>query len=278
LEQKERLISMAQAERAEVGIFGGSGFYSFAEGAVEEVWIDTPYGPPSDRVALCSIAGRKIAFLPRHGREHTLPPHAVNYRANIWAFHSLGIQRVIAPSAVGSLNAQIHPGAFVVNDQFVDRTSGRRDTFYDGPAVTHISTAEPYCPHLRALAIETITEQNIPVRGSGTVVVIQGPRFSTKAESRWFTSMGWDIVNMTQYPEIVLARELGMCYVTISLVTDYDAGVTADGQTHVEAVDVVAVLKKNTENIKAVLGAMLKRLPMERTCDCAKALDFARIG
>ena len=268
---------MAKERSAEIGIFGGSGFYSFADGTIDEVWIDTPYGAPSDRIAICTVAGRQVAFLPRHGRGHTLPPHAVNYRANLWAFYELGVERVIAPSAVGSLRADIHPGTFVVNDQFIDRTSGRVDTFYDGPVVTHVSTAEPYCPHLRALAIESIARKEIALRETGTVVVIQGPRFSTKAESLWFSRMGWDIVNMTQYPEVTLARELGMCYVTVSLVTDYDAGVVGDGHEHVEAVNVVEVLARNTDNVKSVLRAMLERMPVERTCSCSKALDFARM-
>lgn len=265
-------------QRAEIGIFGGSGFYSFAESEVEEVWVDTPYGAPSDKVALCRVAGRKVAFLPRHGRDHHIPPHAINYRANLWALRELGVTRVIAPSAVGSLNADIHPGMFVVNDQFVDRTSGRKDTFYDGPVVTHISSAEPYCPVLRSVAIESIRACGIPHRETGTAVIIQGPRFSSKAESRWFTAMGWDVVTMTQYPEVILARELAMCYVTVSLVTDYDAGVVGGGGEHVEAHDVLAVLKKNSENVKRVLGAMLATIPVDRACGCAAALAAARMG
>ena len=209
---------------AEIGIFGGSGFYDFAEGEVEEIKVDTPYGPPSDKIALMTVAGRRVAFLPRHGRTHSLPPHKVPYKANLWAFQSLGVTRVLSPSAVGSLQAHIAPGDFVINDQFVDRTTGRADTFYDGPLVTHISSAEPYCPQLRALAVAAARQNAISVHETGTSVVIQGPRFSSKAESRWFTQMGWDIVTMTQYPEVILARELALCYVTISLVTDYDAG------------------------------------------------------
>ena len=269
---------MTELKQAEIGIFGGSGFYSFAEGAVDEVWVDTPYGSPSDKIGLCTVAGRRVAFLPRHGRDHHLPPHEVNYRANVWAFQHLGVERIIAPSAVGSLNAAIHPGMFVVNDQFVDRTSGRKDTFYNGPIVTHVSTAEPYCPELRTLAIEAVKRNGVPLQATGTAVIIQGPRFSTKAESRWFTHMGWDIVNMTQYPEVALARELAMCYVTVSLVTDYDAGVVDGSEGHVEATDVVAVLKQNTENVKRVLRSMLEELPNTRTCTCGDALQFARMG
>ncbi|MGI4789332.1 MAG: S-methyl-5'-thioadenosine phosphorylase, partial [Janthinobacterium lividum] len=240
---------------AEIGIFGGSGFYEFAEGGVEEIEIDTPYGSPSAKIALMTAAGRRVAFLPRHGKAHTLPPHKVPYRANLWAFKSLGITRILAPSAVGSLQSHIAPGDFVINDQFVDRTSSRADTFFDGPSVTHVSSADAYCPQMRQLAIESAKQNSVPVHEMGTVVVIQGPRFSSKAESRWFTQMGWDIVSMTQYPEMMLARELELCYVTISLVTDYDAGLVSDTAA-VQAHDVLAVLTQNTANVKRVLKTM----------------------
>lgn len=264
--------------RAEIGVFGGSGFYEFAEGAVKEVKVETPYGAPSDKVALCTVAGKRVAFLPRHGKEHSLPPHKINYRANLWAFKELGVTRVIAPNAVGSLQAKIAPGDFVINDQFVDRTTGRADTFYDGPIVTHVSTAEPYCPVLRKLAIESTKLNGVPVHETGTCVVIQGPRFSTKAESRWFSQMGWEIINMTQYPEVALARELAMCYVNISLITDFDAGVVSESGEHVESADVMAVLAKNNANVKRVIRTMLERMPAAREgCSCADALKFARI-
>ncbi len=261
---------------ADIGIFGGSGFYEFAEGDIEEIKVETPYGPPSDLIALMTVAGRRVAFLPRHGKTHALPPHRVPYRANLWALQSLGVSRILSPSAVGSLQAHIKPGDFVINDQFVDRTTGRADTFYDGPIVTHVSSAEPYCPQLRALAIEAAKQNGITVHEAGTSVVIQGPRFSSKAESRWFTQMGWDVVTMTQYPEVILARELALCYVTISLVTDYDAGVVADVaavQTH----DVLEVLAQNTANVKNVLKTMLAEMPTERACPCADALKYARM-
>lgn len=261
---------------AEIGILGGSGFYEFAEGAVEEISVETPYGPPSDTIALMRVAGRRVAFLPRHGKTHSLPPHKVPYRANLWALHSLGVTRILSPSAVGSLQAHIHPGDFVINDQFIDRTNGRADTFYDGPPVTHVSSAEPYCPHLRSLAIAATQQSQIPVHQTGTSVVIQGPRFSSKAESRWFTQMGWDIVTMTQYPEVILARELALCYVTISLVTDYDAGLVADVSA-VQVHDVLAVLAQNTANVKQVLRTILANMPTERSCSCADALKYARM-
>ncbi len=263
-------------QTAEIGIFGGSGFYEFADGSVEEITVDTPYGPPSDKIALMTVAGRQVAFLPRHGKHHTLPPHKVPYRANLWALKSLGVTRVLAPSAVGSLQASIAPGDFVINDQFVDRTNGRADTFFDGPDVVHVSSADCYCPQMRELAIDAVTQSGVSVHETGTVVVIQGPRFSSKAESRWFTQMGWDIISMTQYPEVVLARELELCYVTLSLVTDYDAGLVSDTAA-VQVHDVLAVLKQNTENVKRVLKAMLAEMPADRLCSCADALKYARM-
>jgi len=266
---------MTNTPRADIGIFGGSGFYSFAAGDMEEVKVETPYGPPSDTVALAEVAGQRVAFLPRHGRTHSLPPHKINYRANVWALQSLGVTRILAPNAVGSLQTRIAPGHFVINDQFVDRTSGRVDTFYDGPITTHVSPAEPYCPQLRQLAIDATRAHNIPVHETGTCVIIQGPRFSTKAESQWFTSLGWDIINMTQYPEAMLARELALCYVNISLVTDYDAGLVG-GEGHVDAVSVLEVMARNTDNVKKVIRTLLENMPPARDCPCADALKAAR--
>jgi len=209
---------------------------------------------------------------------HSLPPHMVNFRANVWAMHSLGVKRIIAPSAVGSLQPHIKRGDFVVVDQFVDRTRGRKDTFYDGPIATHISSADPYCSQLRALAIEVIRGVRIPCHETGTNVVIQGPRFSTKAESRWFTEMGWDVVGMTQYPECVLARELEICYVNIALSTDYDVGLVGGPEIEpVSAEMIIQVLHSNIERVKAVIGEMVRRMPAERDCDCATALKLARL-
>lgn len=260
-----------------IGILGGSGFYDFAEDGVEEIKVDTPYGPPSDKLALMTVAGKRVVFLPRHGREHTIPPHKINYRANLWAMKELGVARLISPSAVGSLQAHIAPGDFVINDQFVDRTAGRVDTYYDGPVVTHVSTAEPYCPALRAFAIAAAKDQGVNVHERGTVVTIQGPRFSTKAESRWFGGQGWDIVGMTQYPEVALARELAICYCAISLVTDYDTGVQVEGGSHVEVIDVVQVLRRNVANVKASLRKMIEAMPERRDCVCSQALQRARM-
>ena len=209
--------------QAELGVFGGSGFYAFLDG-VEEHKVETPYGAPSDKVAIGEVEGRKVAFLPRHGRRHQYPPHKIPYRANLWAMKELGVSRVIGPCAAGSLQAEAAPGHFVICDQVVDRTWGRDDTFYDGPETTHISFADPYCPELRSLALKEAEAQGITAHDGGTMVVIQGPRFSTRAESKWFQGNGWKVINMTGYPEALLARELELCYVNVSLITDYDVG------------------------------------------------------
>lgn len=247
--------------RAEIGVFGGSGFYSLLTD-VREAKIDTPYGPPSDALMLATVGGRKVAFLPRHGRNHTIPPHKINYRANVWAMRSLGVQAVISPCAAGSLQVHVKPGDFVVCDQFVDRTNGRIDTFYDGPIVTHVSPADTYDPLLRKLAVETIREHGIECHDGGTVVVIQGPRFSTKSESKWFHEAGWEVINMTQYPEAYLCRELGMAVINISLITDYDSGVHA-GADAVNAHSVLEVFTKNAERIKGVVLDLIKKMPAD---------------
>ena len=244
---------------AEIGVFGGSGFYSLLED-VREIKVDTPYGAPSDSFFLAEVGGRSVAFLPRHGRRHTIPPHGVPYRANVWAMRSLGVKAVISPCAAGSLQRAVAPGDFVVCDQFVDRTRGRADTFFDGPIVSHVSSAEIYDPTLRAIAIDVIREHGIPVHERGTVVVIQGPRFSTKAESKWFSDAGWEVINMTQYPEGYLCRELGMAVVNISLITDYDAGVI-EGTEVVNALSVLEVFEKNASRIQKVVLDMIKRFP-----------------
>src|SRR5512141_1686888 len=249
----------SMADQAEIGVFGGSGFYSLLDD-VREVKVDTPYGEPSDSLFLADVKGRKVAFLPRHGRRHTIPPHRINYRANVWAMRSLGVKAVISPCAAGSLQLAVKPGDFVVCDQFVDRTHGRVDTFYDGPIVTHLSSADIYDPVLRRLAVETIRDHGIEVHERGTVVVIEGPRFSSQAESRWFADAGWEGINMTQYPEAWLCRELGMAVVNISLITDYDAGVHA-GTEAVDATDVLAVFKSNSERIKRVVLDLIGKMP-----------------
>lgn len=261
--------------RAEIGVFGGSGFYSLLEDVVEAK-VDTPYGPPSDSFFLATVAGRKVAFLPRHGRNHTIPPHKINYRANVWGMRSLGVQAVISPCAAGSLQKHFEPGSFAVCDQFVDRTNGRADTFFDGPIVSHVSPAETYDPVLRQIAIDTIKAHGIDCHDKGTVVVIQGPRFSTKSESKWFHDAGWEVINMTQYPEAYLCRELGMAVVNISLITDYDSGVHA-GAEAVTAHDVLAVFQSNAERIKKVVLDMIGKFPGDLSSLGARAgLTYSR--
>jgi 5'-methylthioadenosine phosphorylase len=262
---------------AEIGVFGGSGFYEWFAGA-EQVTLDTPYGPPSAPIAVAEVGGRRVAFVPRHGPKHTIPAPFVNYRANVWAMHELGVRRIIGPSAVGSLQPDLHPGDLMICDQFIDRTTGRSDTYFSGPEVVHISAADPYCPELRALAGRVAGDQSLRFRPTGTVVVVQGPRFSTRAESRWYSRMGWDIVGMTQYPEVILARELEMCYLNLSLVTDYDAGVEgAPEVAAVQAQDVVRVLAANIARVRDLLANLIPMIPATPSCDCQRSLEGARM-
>jgi 5'-methylthioadenosine phosphorylase len=260
---------------AEIGVFGGSGFYSFLEG-VEEVAADTPFGTPSAPVAVGDVGGRRVAFLPRHGPKHQLPPHRVPYRANLWAMKELGVSRIIGPCAAGSFQPQVKPGHFVVCDQLVDRTWGREDTFYDGPETTHIGFADPYCPEMRGVAIAEGRAQNLDLHERGTVVVVQGPRFSTRAESAYYQAQGWEVVNMTQYPEAVLARELELCYLNISLITDYDVGVEGEDVEPVSHELVIKVFEENNSKLRDLLFRIVPALPAERACPCATALEGAR--
>jgi len=263
--------------KAKIGVFGGSGFYQLFDKA-EEQKVETPYGPPSGKIAIGEIAHHKVAFLPRHSKEHDFPPHKINYRANLWAMKSLGVERLVTVTACGSLQENIKRGDFVVLDQFIDRTYGRADTFHDGPITTHVSTAYPYCSKLSKLACEVGEKQKIRIHPKGTVVVIQGPRFSTAAESLWFTKMGWDVVNMTQYPEVTLARELEMCYTAVALVTDYDVGISAQEKIKpVSVSELTKVFKENNEKAQKLLYEMIEDWPKERKCECGKALEGARI-
>lgn len=244
--------------QADIGIFGGSGFYEFLENP-QVVQIDTPYGHTSGDIMLGELQGKKVAFLPRHGKNHTIPPHLVNYRANVWAFKQLGVKHVISPCAVGSLQESIKPCSFVVLDQYVDRTNSRRDTFFDGPNIVHTSAADPYCPQLRQIAIDSAEACGIEFHKTGTVVVIQGPRFSTRSESQWFRSQGWEVINMSQYPEVHLVKELEMNPCGIALVTDYDTGIPGiEPVTHEE---VMRVMAANTDKLKALLFEMIARIP-----------------
>ena len=262
---------------AEIGVFGGSGFTSLLEGA-EEVEVETPYGKPSAPITIAEVGGRRVAFLPRHGRGHELPPHRIPYRANVWAMKELGVRWVLGPSASGSLQPHVRIGDFVVCDQFVDRTSARADTFYDGPVTFHVSAADPYSPVLRRLLVEGCQDLGIPVHDGGTVVVIQGPRFSTRAESRWFTRMGWEVVNMTAYPEGHLARELELCYANVSLITDYDVGLEGiEGVPPVSTQEVVRAFTANNARLRELLLRVIPRIPHEPDPHCARALEGARL-
>ena len=259
---------------ADVGVFGGSGFYSFLPD-VETVEMDTPYGRPSAPPVIGEVAGTRVAFIPRHGQHHEFPPHKIPYRANAWAMKELGVSRIIGPNACGSLKPHVKPGDFVVCDQLVDRTRNRPNTFYDGPVTTHISFADPYCESMRVVAIEAGRSLDIPIRDRGTVVVIEGPRFSTRAESSWFALAGWEVINMTQYPEAVLARELELCYANISLITDYDVGV--EGVPPVTHEEVVRVFAENNQKLRDLLFEVIPALPPERNCGCGSALEGARL-
>ncbi len=242
----------------------------------EEVEIQTPYGAPSDTLAIGEVNGRRVAFMARHNRAHTIPPHKINYRANLWAFKSLGITRVLAPCAAGSLKPYVQPGHFVVCDQFIDRTRGREDTFFDGPDVAHVSTADPYCPELRALAVKSGTAAGLTMHPTGTMVVIEGPRFSTRAESAFHSSQGWTAVSMTQYPEVVLARELEMCFAGIALITDYDSGI--EEAAPVSAAEVIRVFGESNDKLRRLLISLVAEIPAERSCSCGTALTGARLS
>ena len=248
---------------------------------MRELEVDTPYGKPSGAIAVGSIeGGQEVAFLPRHGPRHSLPPAAINYRANLWAFKELGVERVLAPTASGSLQKHVRPGDFVVCDQFVDRTWGRADTFHgEGPRVAHVAAADPYCPVLRELAVAAGRAQGVTMHDGGTVVVIQGPRFSTRAESRWFGAQGWEVVNMTQYPEVILARELDLCYVNVSLITDYDVGLADDaGVPPVSVAEVERLFASNNARVRDLVLAMVRTIPVVRDCPCKDAMGQAFVG
>jgi len=264
-------------DKAEIGVLGGSGFYSLMKKA-KEIKVEAPYGPPSGKVSLGEISGRKVAFLPRHDKTHDLPPHKIPYRANIYALKSLGVKRIITITAAGSLQSNIHPGDFVVLDQFIDRTKGREDTIFIGPITTHISAAYPYCPQLSEIAVKCGKNLGIKIHPQGTVVVIQGPRFSTRAESEWFTKMGWQAVNMTQFPEVVLAREMELCYAAIALITDYDAGIASQKKVKPVSVEEFSkVFKENNEKALKLVYKMIAKMPKKRICQCSQSLKGAKV-
>lgn len=258
--------------QAEIGIIGGTGLYDpQLLKNVEEVKMETPYGAPSDLITVGDLAGRRVAFLPRHGKKHTIRPTDVNSRANIFALKKLGVKRVLAPSAVGSLKEDYKPGDVVFVDQFIDRTTKREQSFYTGNKVCHISVAEPMCPEIRKTLIGIAEEVGIRAHSTGTYVCIEGPRFSTKAESKLFRSWDADIIGMTLVPECVLAREAELCYASISTVTDYDVW-----KAHVVSADeVVATMKASVEKVKRIILEACERLPKECACECGNSLQGA---
>lgn len=257
---------------AEIGIIGGTGIYDpdiLKKKEIKE--IDTPYGKPSDYFTLGEYEGRRVAILPRHSRDHGLSPHKINYRANIDAFKQLGVKQIISPCAVGSLQENIKPGEFVFVDQFIDRTHGREQTFYDKDKVCHISVADPICQNLREIGIEKAKELGLAYHGSGTYVCIQGPRFSTRTESQMYRSWNGHVIGMTIVPEAVLAREAEICYLSIATVTDYDT--FKEHAVNIE--EIIQVIKDNTGHIKNLIQKIIPDMPEERNCECASALKNA---
>ena len=257
---------------ADIGIIGGTGVYDpglFS--AKREIKVHTPYGEPSDLVTIGEYSGVKVAFIPRHGRSHRIPPHSINSRANIWALKQLGVKRIIAPSAVGSLQEDLKPGDMAIADQFIDVTKRRQYTYYDGGQVCHISVADPFCPELRGIAISRIRKLKFTMHGKATYVCIEGPRFSTRAESKFFRDvMKADIIGMTLVPEVNLAREAEICYLSVATVTDYD--VWADKP--VSSAEIIETLAKNVEKTKKLIADLVPAIPTSRKrCGCGDALE-----
>ncbi|MDI6806852.1 MAG: S-methyl-5'-thioadenosine phosphorylase [Candidatus Aenigmarchaeota archaeon] len=258
-------------EKAEIGIIGGTGVYEFLKDS-KEIKVYTPFGEPSDLIGIGIFKGRKIAFIPRHGKGHRIPPNKINSRANIWAFKELGVKRIVAPAAVGSLRENIKPGDIVIPNQFIDRTY-RVSSFYEGGKVCHISTADPFCPQLIDVVSKTCKELNFPFHTPATYVCVEGPRFSTRAESKLYREWGADIIGMTLLPECVLAREAEICYVCIGTVTDYDVW----AEKPVSTEEVIRTLKENINKTRKLLEELLPKIPLERNCKCKDALKDAFI-
>ncbi|GAA2020385.1 S-methyl-5'-thioadenosine phosphorylase [Terrabacter terrae] len=266
----------ATGSRAEIGVIGGSGLYEFLDD-YETVEVDTPFGRPSDPLVVGEVEGRSVAFVARHGKGHRFAPHRVNYRANLWALRAVGVRQILSPCAVGSLRPEHGPGTIVVPDQIVDRTWGRAHTIYEteGPVV-HVGFAEPYCPNGRSVAIDAARLSPLPVVADGTLVVVNGPRFSSRAESVTHQQAGFGIVGMTTMPEAALARELAMCFTTIAMVTDHDAGI--EGGEAVSHEEVLRVFATNVEHLSAILRDAIGQMPAHEpdetaTCPCRRSLD-----
>lgn len=266
-------MKIRREETAKVGIIGGTGVYD--PGIIEnkqELKVHTPYGTTSGPITVGELKGTKIAFLPRHGHGHRIPPHELPFRANIWAMKELEVERILAPSAVGSLKKELKPGDFVIPNQFIDRTGHNRPrTFYPSGVVAHISMADPFCPQTSSHVVEKAEELDLNINGEGTYVCIQGPRFSTRAESKMFRQWGGDIIGMTLVPEVTLAREVGICYTTIGMITDYDVW----AEEPVTAEEVAKTAKANVKKVRKLLTNVIPTLPKERSCGCAEAIEKA---
>lgn len=263
-------------DHADIAIIGGTGVYD--PGLLsdrKEIKVYTPYGDPSDFITIGKYGDRSIAFIPRHGKGHRIPPHKIPARANIWALKQLGVTRIIAPAAVGSMQIEMKPGHIAIPDQFVDYTKSRQYTFYDGGEVCHISVADPFCPDLRELAVKTAKSINLSVHDRATYVCIEGPRYSTRAESRFFRDyVKADIIGMTLVPECPLAREVEICYLSISTITDYDVW----AEKPVSTKEVIETLEKNVQNTRKLLAELIPKIPLPRQkCECDGALEGARL-
>jgi len=264
----------SSVQKAEFAIIGGTGVYDpelFQQ--VTEQKVFTPYGPPSPFLSIGEYQGKKIVFLPRHGRDHSIPPHKINYRANIFALKQFGVERIISISSVGSLQEGLRPGEFVFPDQFIDRTKNRPDTFFDGGITIHISSSDPFCPELRQILVSSSKDMGVKAHDRATYVCVEGPRFSTRSESKLFRQWDASVVGMTLYPECVLAREAQICYASLSMITDYD--VWADKP--VSAAEVASVMGRNVDNAKKLVSKAISSTPRKRGCMCGSALDGAVI-
>ncbi len=263
---------------ADIGIIGSYGISALLDG-VKETKVTTKYGDPSGNISIGTIGGVEVALVPRHGKGHTIPPHIVPYAANLQALKDSGVTRIISTTAVGSLKPEYKPGDFILFDQFINLTSGRKDTIFDGGKVIHVSTAEPYCPEMRSVVSKASIDMDINLHTGGTVAVINGPRFSTKAESRLYAANGMDVINMTQYPEAALAREMGLCFLGIGTITDYDAGL--EGSEGIESVsfgEVQRMFAESAGKLKSLVLDVIPKMPKERACGCANSLEGATVS
>ncbi len=258
-----------------IGIIAGSGFYEMEGVEVKEIRkLTTPYGEPSDMYRVCDVSGKEVAFLSRHGVPHHIPPHRINYRANIWGFRELGVERILSVNAVGGISGRVKPGDVVIADQIIDMTHGRASTFYDENEVVHINFTSPFCSEMRETVIKAGKTSGMQIGESGTYVCINGPRLETRAEIKYFSMVGADIVGMTVMPEACLARELGLCFACIAVVTNYAAGIS---EKELTATEIVEVMKLSLEKIRNLIRETIGKTPDPRTCDCQRALEEAKL-